>query len=205
MADVGELDVRQGGIFGRGRSVHLWYVRGLQTPAPLASAPCARHQAAVVGGIRWHGQPPSADERCLVHARMVMGGGCGGSKRRLIRHGESTNNVMMDRIFGFDDDADSALRNFKAVRHPDPELSPLGAQQVRSLQTLQPAPHVLRGLSRGWEWMGVCICGRVPLPRAPFICCEKHTHNPHCAATPRRDTVLPPLQLVPFAPAATAA
>ena len=41
---------------------------------------------------------------------------------------------MMDRIFGFDADADSALRNFKAVRHPDPELSPLGEQQVQTLE-----------------------------------------------------------------------
>jgi hypothetical protein len=57
----------------------------------------------------------------------------------LIRHGESVNNVMMDRIFSFDADANSALRNFKAVRHPDPELSPLGAQQVPAQKTLAAA------------------------------------------------------------------
>jgi hypothetical protein len=35
MADVGELDVRRGGIFGRGHSVHLWCACGSRAPAPL--------------------------------------------------------------------------------------------------------------------------------------------------------------------------
>lgn len=48
-----------------------------------------------------------------------------------VRHGESENNVLMDRICGPSRiSSEEKLRRFKAARQPDPPLSRLGKQQV---------------------------------------------------------------------------
>ena len=55
----------------------------------------------------------------------------------LIRHGESDNNVLMDRLYNMPSndsvDREQKLRQFKNARAPDPALSNLGRKQV-SLQ-----------------------------------------------------------------------
>mmetsp|Transcript_31176 Transcript_31176/g.60157 ORF Transcript_31176/g.60157 Transcript_31176/m.60157 type:complete len:361 (+) Transcript_31176:187-1269(+) len=51
-----------------------------------------------------------------------------------VRHGESANNVLMDRICGPSRiSSEEKLRRFKAARQPDPPLSRLGKQQVDNL------------------------------------------------------------------------
>eukprot|EP00959_Pyramimonas_sp_CCMP1952_P140930 2949786-Pyramimonas_sp.AAC.1 len=53
----------------------------------------------------------------------------------LVRHGESTNNVIMDRIFSDPKlPAWKARLKFTLERDPDPSLSELGQEQVAALQ-----------------------------------------------------------------------